>query len=159
VTSFKVNGQTVTFDGDAETPLLWVLRDNLKLTGTKFSCGMGLCGACVVHLDGRAAASCRIPVSTLEGRSVTTIEGLAADDNKLHAVQRAWIELDVAQCGYCQSGQIMAAVDFLEQHPEPSDADIDANLASMLCRCGTYVRIRKAIHRAAEIAREESSHA
>ena len=159
MTSFKVNGQTVTFDGDSETPLLWVLRDHLKLTGTKFSCGMGLCGACVVHLDGRAAASCRIPVSTLEGRSVTTIEGLAPGDNKLHAVQKAWIELDVAQCGYCQSGQIMAAVDFLEKHPKPSDADIDANLSSMLCRCGTYVRIRKAIHRAAEIAREDGSHA
>ena len=159
MTSFKVNGQTVTFDGDSETPLLWVLRDHLKLTGTKFSCGMGLCGACVVHLDGRAAASCRIPVSTVEDRSVTTIEGLAPGDNKLHAVQKAWIELDVAQCGYCQSGQIMAAVDFLEKHPEPSDADIDANLSSMLCRCGTYVRIRKAIHRAAEIAREDGSHA
>ncbi|MDH3337847.1 MAG: (2Fe-2S)-binding protein [Gammaproteobacteria bacterium] len=155
MTSFKVNGQTVTFDGDSETPLLWVLRDHLKLTGTKFSCGMGLCGACVVHLDGRAAASCRIPVATLESRSVTTIEGLAPGDDKLHAVQKAWIELDVAQCGYCQSGQIMAAVDFLERYPEPSDADIDANLSSMLCRCGTYVRIRKAIHRAAEIAREE----
>jgi isoquinoline 1-oxidoreductase alpha subunit len=159
VTSFKVNGQTVTFDGDVETPLLWVLRDHLKLTGTKFSCGVGLCGACVVHLDGRAAASCRIPAATLEGRSVTTIEGLAPGDDKLHAVQKAWIELDVAQCGYCQSGQIMAAVDFLKKHPEPSDADIDANLSGMLCRCGTYVRIRKAIHRAAEIARQDGSHA
>ncbi|MGB5331123.1 MAG: (2Fe-2S)-binding protein [Woeseiaceae bacterium] len=159
MTSFKVNGQTVKFDGDAETPLLWVLRDHLKLTGTKFSCGVGLCGACVVHLDGRAAASCRVPASTLEGRSVTTIEGLAPGNDKLHAVQKAWIELDVAQCGYCQSGQIMAAVDFLEKHPEPSDADIDANLSGMLCRCGTYVRIRKAIHRAAEIAREDGSHA
>jgi isoquinoline 1-oxidoreductase alpha subunit len=153
---FKVNNQPVTFDGDDDTPLLWVLRDHLQLTGTKFSCGMGLCGACVVHLDGRAAVSCRIPVSTLEGRSVTTIEGLAPGDDKLHAVQQAWMELDVAQCGYCQSGQIMAAVDFLEKYPEPSDADIDANLSSMLCRCGTYVRIRKAIHRAAEITREES---
>ena len=153
--SFKVNNQPAAFDGDDDTPLLWVLRDHLQLTGTKFSCGMGLCGACVVHLDGRAAASCRIPVSTLEGRSVTTIEGLAPGDDKLHAVQKAWIELDVAQCGYCQSGQIMAAVDFLGKYPEPSDADIDANLSSMLCRCGTYVRIRKAIHRAAEITREE----
>ena len=153
--SFKVNGETVTFGGDSETPLLWVLRDHLKLTGTKFSCGIGLCGACVVHLDGNAAASCRVPVASLEGRSVTTIEGLAPGDDKLHAVQRAWIELDVAQCGYCQSGQIMAAVDFLGKYPEPSDADIDANLSSMLCRCGTYVRIRKAIHRAAEISREE----
>ncbi len=159
MTSFKVNGQIVKFDGDPETPLLWVLRDHLQLTGTKYSCGMGLCGACVVHLDGRAAASCRVPVSTLGGRSVTTIEGLAADEGTLHAVQQAWIELDVAQCGYCQPGQIMAAVDFLERHPEPSDADIDANLGSMLCRCGTYVRIRKAIHRAAEIARQDGRHA
>jgi aerobic-type carbon monoxide dehydrogenase small subunit (CoxS/CutS family) len=154
--SFTVNDQLVTFDGDDDTPLLWVLRDHLRLTGTKYSCGLGLCGACVVHLDGSAAASCRVPVASLEGRSVTTIEGLAPADDKLHAVQQAWIELDVAQCGYCQSGQIMAAVDFLEKHPEPSDADIDANLSSMLCRCGTYARIRKAIHRAARIARKES---
>ncbi|MDJ0699205.1 MAG: (2Fe-2S)-binding protein [Woeseiaceae bacterium] len=153
--SFALNGQPVTFDGDTETPLLWVLRDHLKLTGTKFSCGVGLCGACVVHLDGRAAASCRVPIESIEGRSVTTIEGLAPGDDKLHAVQKAWLELDVAQCGYCQSGQIMAAVDFLERYPEPTDADIDANFSSMLCRCGTYVRIRKAIHRAAAIAREE----
>jgi isoquinoline 1-oxidoreductase alpha subunit len=156
--SFTVNDQPVTFDGDDDTPLLWVLRDRLRLTGTKYSCGLGLCGACVVHLDGDAAASCRVPVASLEGRSVTTIEGLAPDDDRLHAVQRAWLELDVAQCGYCQSGQIMAAVDFLDRHPAPTDADIDANLSSMLCRCGTYVRIRKAIHRAAEIAREESRH-
>ncbi len=153
--SFTVNDQPVTFDGDEDTPLLWVLRDHLRLTGTKYSCGLGLCGACVVHVDGDAAASCRVPVASLEGRAVTTIEGLAADDDSLHAVQQAWLELDVAQCGYCQAGQIMAAVDFLERYPEPSDADIDANLSSMLCRCGTYVRIRKAIHRAAEIAREE----
>ena len=156
--SFKVNGKAVTFDGDSETPLLWVLRDHLRLTGTKFSCGIGVCGACVVHLDGSAAASCRVPVSTLEGRSVTTIEGLAPGDDKLHAVQKAWLELDVAQCGYCQSGQIMAAVDLLKKNEDPSDADIDANLSSILCRCGTYVRIRKAVHRAAEIAREEGSH-
>ena len=154
--SFKVNNQPVTFDGDTDTPLLWVLRDHLQLTGTKYSCGLGLCGACVVHLDGDAAASCRVPVASLEGRSVTTIEGLAPDDDRLHSVQKAWLELDVAQCGYCQSGQIMAAVKFLERYPEPSDADIDDNLSSMLCRCGTYVRIRKAIHRAAEIAREEA---
>ncbi|NIV18891.1 MAG: 2Fe-2S iron-sulfur cluster binding domain-containing protein [Woeseiaceae bacterium] len=156
--SFRVNNRKVTFDGDEETPLLWVLRDHLRLTGTKFSCGMGLCGACVVHLDGQAAASCRVPVASVAGRAVTTIEGLAPGDDKLHAVQRAWLELDVAQCGYCQSGQIMAAVDFLERHPDPTDADIDTNLSSMLCRCGTYVRIRKAIHRAAEIAREEGQH-
>ena len=157
--SFTVNRQPVTFKGDEETPLLWVLRDHLKLTGTKFSCGMGLCGACVVHLDGSAAASCRVPVSSVEGRDVTTIEGLAPNGERLHAVQTAWIEEDVAQCGYCQPGQIMAAVDFLGKHPEPTDAEIDANFSSMLCRCGTYVRIRKAIHRAAEIIREEGQHA
>lgn len=153
--SFKVNDRQVEYEGDEDTPLLWVLRDHLRLTGTKFSCGRGLCGACVVHLDGEAAASCRVPVASVEGRAVTTIEGLAAGDDRLHAVQKAWLELDVAQCGYCQSGQIMAAVDFLRKYPEPTDANIDANLSSMLCRCGTYVRIRKAIHRAAEIAREE----
>lgn len=153
--SFTVNGQPIAFDGDNETPLLWVLRDHLKLTGTKYSCGRGLCGACIVHLDGEAAASCRIPAASLEGRSVTTIEGLAPADDSLHAVQKAWLEMDVAQCGYCQPGQIMAAVDFLKRNPEPTDADIDANLSSVLCRCGTYVRIRKAVHRAAEIVREE----
>ena len=153
--SFTVNNQPVTFDGDEETPLLWVLRDHLKLTGTKFSCGMGLCGACFVHLDGKTAVSCRLPVASAEGRAVTTIEGLAPADDRLHAVQRAWLEHDVAQCGYCQPGQIMATVEFLENHPEPTDADIDANLSGLLCRCGTYVRMRKAIHRAAEIAREE----
>ena len=157
--TFTVNQQPVEFDGDEDTPLLWVLRDHLKLTGTKFSCGMGLCGACVVHLDGDAEASCRVPVGSIEGQTVTTIEGLAPGDDTLHAVQRAWIEHDVAQCGYCQAGQIMAAVDFLEKFPAPTDADIDANLSSMLCRCGTYVRIRKAIHRAAEITREEAMNA
>ena len=157
--SFTVNKQRVSFEGDEDTPLLWVLRDHLKLTGTKFSCGMGLCGACVIHLDGEAEASCRVPVAAVEGRAVTTIEGLAPADDKLHAVQQAWLELDVAQCGYCQAGQIMAAVEFIGKYPEPTDADIDANLSSMLCRCGTYVRIRRAIHRAAEIAREEVRHA
>lgn len=150
--SFRVNNDAVSFDGDADTPLLWVLRDHLRLTGTKFACGIGLCGACVVHLDGNAAASCRIPVSTVEGRSVTTIEGLAAPDGALHPVQKAWLEMDVAQCGYCQSGQIMATADLLKRYPKPTDRDIDNNMSSMICRCGTYVRIRKAIHRAAEIA-------
>lgn len=148
---FKVNNEAVSFEGAADTPLLWVLRDHLRLTGTKFACGVGLCGACVVHLDGRAAASCRVPVSSVEGRSVTTIEGLAAPDGELHPVQKAWLEMDVAQCGYCQSGQIMATVDLLSRHPQPTDQDIDSNMSSMICRCGTYVRIRKAIHRAAEI--------
>ncbi len=149
--SFKVNSEPVSFAGDAETPLLWVLRDQLQLTGTKFSCGIGLCGACMVHLDGRAVASCRLPVSSAEGRSVTTIEGLAAPDGELHPVQKAWLELDVAQCGYCQSGQIMATADFLKRYPKPTDQDIDNNMSNMICRCGTYVRIRKAIHRAAEM--------
>lgn len=157
--TFNVNNQPVSFDGDDDTPLLWVLRDHLQLTGAKFSCGMGLCGACVIHLDGRAAASCRVPVSSVEGRTVRTIEGLADVNGRLHAVQKAWLELDVAQCGYCQAGQIMATVDFLERYPQPTDADIDANMSSVLCRCGTYVRIRKAIHRAAEIAREEAGNA
>ncbi len=149
--SFKVNSKPVSFEGDADTPLLWVLRDHLQLTGTKFSCGIGVCGACMVHLDGRAMASCLLPVSSIEGRSVTTIEGLSAKDGELHPVQKAWLELDVAQCGYCQSGQIMATADFLKRHPKPTDQDIDNNLSNMICRCGTYVRIRKAIHRAAEM--------
>lgn len=154
---FTVNGQPVEFDGATDTPLLWVLRDHLQLTGTKFSCGLGLCGACIVHLDGRTAVSCRVLVGSLGGRSVTTIEGLADSQGKLHAVQQAWLEHDVAQCGYCQSGQIMATVDFLERFPRPTDADIDANMSSVLCRCGTYVRVRKAIHRAAQIARAEGN--
>jgi isoquinoline 1-oxidoreductase subunit alpha len=153
--SFKVNNRQVTFDGDEETPLLWVLRDHIKLTGAKFSCGMGLCGACTVHVDGEAAVSCRMPVASVEGRDVTTIEGLAPADDRLHAVQRAWVEHDVAQCGYCQPGQIMATAAFLRKHPDPTDEDIDANLSGLLCRCGTYVRIRKAVHRAAELMREE----
>lgn len=153
--SFRVNNELVSFKGDADTPLLWVLRDHLQLTGTKFACGVGLCGACIVHLDGRAAVSCRIPVSAVEGRSVTTIEGLAEPDGALHPVQKAWLELDVAQCGYCQSGQIMAAVDLLKRHPRPTDQEIDSNMSSKICRCGTYVRIRKAIHRAAEITGAE----
>jgi len=154
--SFKVNNKPASFEGDTDTPLLWVLRDRLGLTGTKFSCGVGLCGACVVHLDGRAVASCRVPVSSVEGRAVKTIEGLAAADGELDPVQQAWLEHDVAQCGYCQSGQIMAAVDFLNRYPDPTDKDIDNNMSSMVCRCGTYVRIRKAIHRAAELKRAES---
>ena len=152
--TLRINGTDHTLDVPPDMPLLWALRDVLNLTGTKYSCGIGICGACIVHLDGRAVAACRIPVSSVEGRTVTTIEGLANGEDRLHPVQQAWLELDVAQCGYCQSGQIMAAVDFLERYPEPTDADIDNNMSSVLCRCGTYVRIRKALHRAAEIARE-----
>ena len=148
--SFEVNSKSVSFRGDANTPLLWVLRDHLQLTGSKFGCGIGQCGACTVHIGGKAQRSCITPVSAVEGQSVTTIEGLAVD-GELHPVQRAWLELDVAQCGYCQAGQIMATVDLLSRYPKPSDQDIDSNMTN-ICRCGTYVRLRKAIHRAAELA-------
>ncbi len=151
--TFRVNGVAVEFDGDANTPLLWVLRDHLTLTGTKFGCGIGQCGACTVHVDGRAQRSCVTPVSAIDDRAVTTIEGLAPQDGELHPVQQAWLEIDVPQCGYCQAGQIMATADFLNRFPEPSDDDIDANLTN-ICRCGTYVRIRKAVHRAADLAAE-----
>ena len=150
--AFRVNTRSVTFAGDPDTPLLWVLRDDLELTGTKFACGAGLCGACIVHLDGRPVVACRMPVSAVAGRSIETIEGLATAAGDLHPVQQAWLELDVAQCGYCQPGQIMAAVDLLRRHPKPTDRDIDDNMSGVLCRCGTYARIRKAIHRAAELA-------
>jgi isoquinoline 1-oxidoreductase alpha subunit len=154
--SFKINSEEVSFDGDPGTPLLWVIRDHLRLRGTKFGCGIGQCGACTVHVDGAAQRSCVTPVATMDGRSITTIEGLAAADEALHPVQQAWLEHDVPQCGYCQAGQIMAAVDFLKRYPQPSDADIDNNITN-ICRCGTYVRIRKAIHRAAELAAGEKS--
>jgi len=147
---FTINSRPVSFDGDSSTPLLWVIRDHLQLTGTKFGCGAGECGSCTVHVNGRARKSCMMPVQSVAGRLVTTIEGLAPDESTLHPVQQAWLEHDVPQCGYCQAGQIMAAVDFLEQHPQPTDKDIDENIDN-LCRCGTYVRIRKAIHRAAEL--------
>jgi len=147
---FKINSRSVSFDGDSSTPLLWVIRDHLQLTGTKFGCGAGECGSCMVHIDGRARKSCMLSVRSVAGRSITTIEGLASDDSQLHPVQQAWLEHDVPQCGYCQAGQIMAAVDFLARHPKPTDEDIDNNIDN-LCRCGTYVRIRKAIHRAAEL--------
>ena len=148
--SFSVNGQSVQFDGEPETRLLWALRDHLQLTGTKYGCGIGRCGSCTVHVDGKAKRSCITPVASLEGKSVTTIEGLAGADMQLHPVQQAWLEEDVPQCGYCQPGLIMTTVDFLQSHPQPSDADINANIDN-LCRCGTYVRVRKAIHRAAEL--------
>ena len=151
--SFRVNDQTVQFADAPDTPLLWVLRDHLQLTGAKFGCGIGLCGSCTVHVDGKALRSCVIPVSGMEGKSIVTIEGLAPGEGQLHPVQQAWLEEDVPQCGYCQAGQIMATVDFLQRHPEPSDEDIDSDMTN-LCRCGTYVRIRKAIHRAAKLAAE-----
>ncbi len=150
---FYVNNEAVTFAGVENTPLLWVLRDHLKLTGTKFGCGIGSCGACTVHIDGRARKTCTTKVSSVAGKKVTTIEGLALRNGKLHPVQQAWVEEDVPQCGYCQGGQIMAAVDLLEQIPSPSDADIAREMRN-ICRCGTYVRIRKAIHRASALISE-----
>jgi len=149
VTSFFVNGKPVKVDDDPATPLLWVLRDSLGLTGTKFGCGMALCGACTVHLEGQAIRSCVAPLSRAEGKRVTTIEGLSS--NLSHPLQRAWIEVDVPQCGYCQSGQIMSATALLETNPAPTDADIDSAMSGNICRCGTYQRIRKAIHRAATL--------
>ena len=144
-----VNGRIHELDVEPETPVLWILRDELGLTGTKFGCGAGLCGACTVHFDGVATRSCQLTIGQADGKSILTIEGLGAE--RLHAVQRAWIEHDVPQCGYCQSGQIMAATDLLATKPHPSDAEIDAAMTN-ICRCGTYPRIRAAIHRAAELA-------
>jgi len=149
VTKLNVNGKTVEVDVEPEMPLLWVLRDTLGLTGTKFGCGMALCGACTVHLDGQPVRSCQTPIGSVGDKPVTTIEGLSPD--RSHPVQQAWIELDVPQCGYCQSGQIMSASALLASKPQPSDADIDSAMAGNICRCGTYQRIRAAIHRAAEI--------
>jgi isoquinoline 1-oxidoreductase alpha subunit len=149
MTKLNINGKSVDVDVDPEMPLLWVLRDVLGLTGTKFGCGMALCGACTVHLGGQAVRSCQTPINAVGDQPITTIEGLSKD--RSHPVQQAWIELDVPQCGYCQSGQIMSASALLAVKPRPSDADIDAAMAGNICRCGTYQRIRAAIHRAAEI--------
>ena len=145
--TLKVNGKTHTLDIEPDMPLLWALRDEIGLTGTKFGCGIAQCGACTVHIDGQAMRSCSVPVSTAAGKNITTIEGLASADGKLHPVQAAWIAEDVPQCGYCQSGQIMAAAALLKEKPNPTDADI--NGITNICRCGTYIRIRRAIHRAA----------
>ena len=143
-----VNGIAHTVDVEPETPLLWVLRDSLKLTGTKFGCGIAQCGACTVMMDGQAIRSCSYPIASVAGKSITTIEGLSADGT--HPVQLAWIEFDVPQCGYCQSGQIMAAVALLKDKPKPTDAEINSAMTN-ICRCGTYPRIRAAIHRAADL--------
>lgn len=148
-----VNGTLRNFDGDPDMPLLWYLREEAGTKGVKFGCGIAQCGACTVHIDGQAIRSCSLPVSAAEGRRITTIEGLANSD-ALHPVQQAWIEEDVAQCGYCQAGQIMTVAALLEETPEPTDADIDERLTN-ICRCGTYYRLRKAIHRAAAIKRVE----
>lgn len=142
-----INGAVREIDADKETPLLWALRDTLGMTGTKYGCGIGACGACTVHVDGQATRSCLTPLGSVAGKSVTTIEGLGADG--LHAVQQAWMEENVPQCGYCQAGQIMSATALLSRNLQPSDEDIDNAMAGNLCRCGTYPRIRKAIHNAA----------
>jgi aerobic-type carbon monoxide dehydrogenase small subunit (CoxS/CutS family) len=147
MTSFRFIGRRVEGTSSPDTPLLWVIRDELGLTGTKFGCGIGQCGACTVHLDGQAVRSCQTPLSTVAGKSVTTIEGLSRNGD--HPVQRAWVAEQVPQCGYCQSGQIMSAAALLQGNRSPSDADIDAAMEGNLCRCGTYQRIRKAVHRAA----------
>ncbi|PZN94944.1 MAG: isoquinoline 1-oxidoreductase [Alphaproteobacteria bacterium] len=146
MTKFTVNGNPVHFKMPPETPLLWALRDASNLTGTKYGCGAGLCGACTVHIDGKAQRSCQVPIGSIEGTFVTTIEGLS--DDRSHVVQQAWMAEQVPQCGYCQSGMIMAVAAMLKDIPHPSDSDIDATITN-LCRCGTYPRIRKAIHRAA----------
>ena len=145
--SFRLNDESVSTDAPPETPLLWVIREGLKLTGTKFGCGAGLCGACMVHLDDRRAFSCQTPVSAVEGRNVTTIEGLSDDSS--HPVQKAWMAESVPQCGYCQSGQIMSAVDLLNRNPNPTREEIIGHMSTNICRCGTYPRIVQAIERAA----------
>lgn len=144
----EVNGKEYYADAEPDTPLLWVLRDTIGLTGPKYGCGIGQCGACTVHLDGAVARSCQVPASAATGRSITTIEGIASNRN--HPVLQAWIAESVPQCGYCQSGQIMAAVALLKRKPEPTDADIDLNMTN-ICRCGTYAEIRKAVHRASTL--------
>jgi isoquinoline 1-oxidoreductase subunit alpha len=151
----QINDKEHVVDGvDESTPLLWVLRDHLGLVGTKYGCGIGQCGACTVHLNGAPTRSCSLPISAAVGQRITTIEGLASKDGKLHPLQAAWIEHDVPQCGYCQAGQLMSAAALLKQKPDPTDADIDAAMNGNICRCGTYPRIRKAIHAAAKQAHE-----
>jgi isoquinoline 1-oxidoreductase alpha subunit len=149
--SILINGETKTVDIDPATPLLWVLREQLGLTGTKFGCGLALCGACTVHIDGNAARSCVTPVRAVAGKRITTVEGLSRD--RSHPVQRAWLQVQVPQCGYCQSGQMMSAAALLAVNANPSDTDIDDAMAGNLCRCGTYARVRRAIHLAAEMTR------
>ena len=147
--TFEVNGQKKSVDVDPQTPLLWVLRDTMNLTGTKYGCGIAACGACTVHVDGAAARSCSYPVGSVAGKKITTIEGLS--NNRSHPVQQAWIEEQVPQCGYCQSGQIMAAVAFLQKNPKPTAADVDNAMSSNICRCGTAQRMRKAVLKAADL--------
>jgi isoquinoline 1-oxidoreductase alpha subunit len=153
-TTFQLNGKPASFDGDPDTPLLWVLRDHLKLTGTKYGCGIAQCGACTVHLDGRNRRSCVTPVGTVAGRHVTTIEG--ATGKTAEAVKAAWVAIDVPQCGFCQSGQVMSAIGLLAEKPKPSDEDIDHGMAGNICRCASYVRIRQAIHDAAGMVEKKA---
>lgn len=150
--NLTINGKEEAFDIDEEMPLLWALRDVAKLTGSKFGCGMGLCGACTVHMDGVAIRSCITPVSAVVGKKITTIEGISANGD--HPVQQAWVDLNVPQCGYCQSGQIMSATALLAQNENPTDEDINSAMSGNICRCGTYPRIRAAIHKAAKLAKE-----
>jgi isoquinoline 1-oxidoreductase alpha subunit len=150
--TLNVNGTSRTVDVAPDTPMLWVLRDNLDLVGTKYGCGVGQCGACTIHLNGVPTRACMTPVSTVGRMKITTIEGLSAEATKLHPLQQAWSELDVAQCGYCQAGQIMTAAALLKDNPKPSDDDIDGAMAGNLCRCATYMRIRAGIKRAAQLA-------
>lgn len=148
--NLKVNGKKYEVDVDPSTPVLWVLRDHLNLIGTKFGCGVGACGACTIHLNGRALKSCQLPVSAVGIQEITTIEGIASDIGGLHPVQKAWLELDVAQCGYCQTGQIMAAISLLKTKPNPTEEEIEAAMTGNICRCGTYIRIKAAIQQAAK---------
>jgi len=150
-----VNGRPTTVDVPADTPLLWVVRDILDLKGTKYGCGMALCGCCTVHINGEATRSCTTPISSVEGKHVTTLEGLS--ETGTHPVQIAWAEIDVPQCGYCQAGQMMSAAALLAKNPHPTDADIDAAMDGNICRCGTYLRVRKAIHRAADIHAKQTA--
>ena len=155
--TLTINGKTYELDVDPTTPLLWVIREQTGLTGTKFGCGIAQCGACTVHLDGAPIRSCVTPVQVADGKSVTTIEGIRSADGDLHPAQQAWIDEQVPQCGYCQSGQIMSAVALLEENPSPSDADIDAAMRGNICRCGAYPRIRRGIKRAAGAIRESGT--
>ena len=150
--NLKINGETKKVDVDPMTPVLWVLREHLNLTGTKYGCGVAACGACTIHLDGAAVRSCQLPVTAIGTKSITTIEGLSANGD--HPVQKAWLEHDVAQCGYCQTGQIMSAAALLKTNPNPTEAQIETAMTGNICRCGTYLRIRKAIHLAAEMQRK-----
>ena len=151
--TLRVNGRQYTTEESPDTPLLWVLRDSLRLNGTKYGCGIGVCGACTIHLGGQATRSCMVPISSVGEVEVTTIEGLSAGGT--HPVQRAWVEERVSQCGYCQAGQIMSAVALLEAHPAPTDEQIDAAMRANLCRCGTYARIRRAVHRASSLGTDD----